>query len=63
MNILEMVNDLLYRLDTGYAWRYVTKNFLLKSTLFDYFDLWTYHVITHPPWQGGSEFQFPGTDT
>jgi len=32
-------------LSTGCAWRYVPKDFPPKSTLFEYFDLWTYHGV------------------
>lgn len=48
VDIREVVNGLLYILSTGCAWRYVPKDLPPKSTLFEYFDLWTYHgVIDH----------------
>ena len=45
VDIREVVNGLLYILSTGCAWRYVPKDFPPKSTLFEYFDLWTYHGV------------------
>ena len=48
VDIREVVNGLLYILSTGCAWRYVPKDLPPKSTMFEYFDLWTYHgVIDH----------------
>jgi len=45
VNIREVVNGLLYILSTGCAWRYAPKDFPPKSTLFEYFDLWTYQGV------------------
>ena len=45
VDIREVVNGLLYILSTGCAWRYVPKDLPPKSTLFEYFDLWTYHGV------------------
>jgi transposase len=45
VDVREVVNGLLYVLSTGCQWRYVPKDFPPKSTLFDYFDLWTYHGV------------------
>jgi transposase len=39
-------NGLLYVLSTGCQWRYVPKDLPPKSTLYGYFDLWTYHGVT-----------------
>ena len=38
----EIVNGLMYVLSTGCQWRYVPKDLPLRSTLFDYFDLWNW---------------------
>ena len=38
----EIVNGIMYVLSTGCQWRYVPKDLPPKSTLYDYFDLWTY---------------------
>ncbi len=40
-----MVNGLLYVLSTGCQWRYVPKDLSARSTLYGYFDLWTYHGV------------------
>jgi transposase len=45
VDVREVVNGLLYVLSTGCQWRYVPKDLPPKSTLFDYFDLWTYHGV------------------
>jgi transposase len=42
VNLREVVNGLMYVLSTGCQWRYIPKDFPPKSTLYDYFDLWTY---------------------
>ena len=39
----EIVNGLMYVLSTGCQWRYVPKDLPPRSTLFDYFDLWTWN--------------------
>ena len=38
----EVVNGLMYILSTGCQWRAIPKDLPPKSTIFDYFDLWTY---------------------
>jgi len=45
VDVREVVNGLLYVLSTGCQWRYVPKDLPPKSTLYDYFDLWTYHRV------------------
>ena len=45
VDIREVVNGLLYILSTGCAWRYVPKELPPKNTLFEYFDLRTYHGV------------------
>ena len=42
VDMREVVNGLMYVLSTGCQWRYVPKDLPPKSTLFSYFDLWTY---------------------
>lgn len=41
VDVREVVNGLLYVLSTRCQWRYVPKDLPPKSTLYDYFDLWT----------------------
>ena len=38
----EVVNGLMYVLSTGCQWRAMPKDLPPKSTVYDYFDLWTY---------------------
>jgi transposase len=38
----EVVNGIMYVPSTGCQWRYVPKDLPPKSTLDDYFDLWTH---------------------
>ena len=38
----EVVNGLMYILATGCQWRAIPKDLPPKSTIYDYFDLWTY---------------------
>ena len=45
VDVREVVNGLMYVLSTGCQWRYVPKDLPPKSTLFAYFDLWTYHGV------------------
>ena len=45
VDVREIVNGLLYVLSTGCQWRYVPKELPPKSTLYGYFDLWTYHGV------------------
>jgi transposase len=42
VDVREVVNGIMYVLSTGCQWRYVSKDLPPKSTLYDYFDLWTY---------------------
>src|SRR6476659_8950173 len=42
VNIREVVNGLMYILSTGCQWRAIPKDLLPKSSVYDYFDLWTY---------------------
>jgi transposase len=42
-DVREVVNGLMYVLSTGCQWRYVPKDLPPRSTLFDYFDLWTWN--------------------
>ena len=37
-----MVNGLMYILSTGCQWRAIPKDLPARSTLYDYFDLWSY---------------------
>src|SRR6202045_362341 len=41
-DVREVVNGIMYVLSTGCQWRYVPKDLPPKSTLYDYFALWTY---------------------
>src|SRR6516164_2690168 len=43
----EVVNGLLYVLSTGCQWRAIPKDLPPKSTVYDYFDLWTYDGRIH----------------
>src|SRR5476649_684902 len=38
----EVVNGLMYVLSTGCQWRAIPKDLPPRSTIYDYFDLWTY---------------------
>ena len=42
VNMREVVNGLLYILSTGCQWRAIPKDLPPKSSVYDYFDLWTY---------------------
>ena len=42
VNMREVVNGLMYVLPTGCQWRAIPKDFPAKSTIYGYFDLWTY---------------------
>lgn len=42
VDLREVVNGIMYVLSTGCQWRYVPKDLPPRSTLFDYFDLWTW---------------------
>ena len=41
VNLHEIVNGLMYILSTGCQWRAIPKDLPPRSTLFDYFDLWS----------------------
>ena len=41
VNMREVVNGLLYILSTGCQWRAIPKDLPPKSSVYDYFDLWT----------------------
>src|SRR5882757_4093998 len=38
----EVMNELMYILSTGCQWRAIPKDLPTRSTLYDYFDLWSY---------------------
>lgn len=42
VNLREVVNGLMYVLSTGCQWRAIPKDLPPKSTVYDYFDLWTW---------------------
>lgn len=42
VNLREVMNGVMYVLSTGCQWRYVPKDLPPKSTIFLYFDRWTY---------------------
>ena len=42
MIMREVVNGLMYVLSTGCQWRAIPKDLPPKSTIYEYFDLWTY---------------------
>jgi len=42
VSLREVVNGLMYILSTGCQWRAIPKDLPPKSTVYDYFDLWTY---------------------
>jgi transposase len=42
IDVREVMNGLKYSLSTGCQWRAIPKDLPPRSTLFDYFDLWTY---------------------
>ena len=44
----EVVNGLMYILSTGCQWRAIPKDLPPKSTIYDYFDLWTYDGTLAP---------------
>ena len=41
MIMREVVNGLMYILSTGCQWRAIPKDLPPRSTLYDYFDLWS----------------------
>ena len=42
VDVREVINGIMYILSTGCQWRAVPKDLPPRSTLFDYFDLWSY---------------------
>ena len=42
MNVREVVNGLMYVLSTGCQWRAIPKDLPPRSTVYDYFDLWSW---------------------
>jgi transposase len=43
VNLREVVQGLLYILETGCGWRHLPKDFPPRSTVWEYFDLWDYY--------------------
>ena len=43
VNMREVVNGVMYVLSTGCQWRYIPKDLPPRSTVNDYFCLWSYH--------------------
>ncbi len=41
VDVREVMNGIMYVLSTGCQWRAVPKDLPARSTLFDYFDLWS----------------------
>lgn len=42
VDLREVVQGLLYMLETGCQWRHLPKDFPPRSTVWEYFDLWSY---------------------
>jgi len=42
VNVREVVNGLMYVLSTGGQWRAIPKDLPARSTVYDYFDLWSW---------------------
>ena len=42
MTVREVVNGLMYILSTGCQWRAIPKDLPPRSTVYDYFDLWSW---------------------
>jgi transposase len=42
VNVREIVNGLMYILSTGCQWRAIPKDLPPRSSLYDYFDLWSW---------------------
>jgi transposase len=42
VNVREVLNGIMYVLSTGCQWAYLPKDLPPSSTVYDYFDLWTY---------------------
>ena len=61
VNVREVVNGLMYVLSTGCQWRAIPKDLPPRSTVYDYFDLWSWtarsiasmmrftHGVARPP--------------
>ena len=47
VNVREIVNGLMYILSTGCQWREIQKDLPPRSTLYDYFDLWSWDRTKH----------------
>src|ERR1700726_3257910 len=50
VNMREVVNGLMYILSTGCQWRAIPKDLPPRSSVYDYFDLWT--MTAH--WNGST---------
>ena len=42
VDVREIINGLMYILSTGCQWRALPKDLPARSTVYDYFDLWSY---------------------
>lgn len=42
VNMCEVINGLMYVLSTGCQWAAIPKDLPPRSTVYDYFDLWSY---------------------
>jgi transposase len=42
VNLREVVNGLMYVLSTGCQWRAISKDLPPRSTVYEYFDLWSW---------------------
>ena len=42
VNVREVINGLMYVLSTGCQWRAIPKDLPPRSTVYDYFDLWSW---------------------
>jgi len=51
----EVVNGLMYILSTGCQWRAIPKDLPPRSSVYDYFDLWTYDGTLEVVSTGGAE--------
>jgi transposase len=45
VNLREVVNGLMYILSTGCQWRAIPKDLPPRSTVYDYFDLWSWEGL------------------
>src|SRR5262245_1493386 len=46
VNLREIANGLMYILSTGCQWRAIPKDLPPRSTLHDYFDLWSWDIAS-----------------